>query len=56
MSAGAKRNSAAGPLLGPVVGPIAGGLLGQHVGWRWIFWVLTIVVSEINDCSWKAPR
>jgi len=32
-----------GPLLGPVFGPIAGGFLGDDAGWRWIFWVLTIV-------------
>jgi multidrug resistance protein len=32
-----------GPLVGPVFGPIAGGFLGAAAGWRWIFWVLTIV-------------
>jgi multidrug resistance protein len=34
-----------GPLLGPVVGPIAGGYLSQAQGWRWVFWLLAIVVS-----------
>ncbi|KAI5360105.1 Putative major facilitator superfamily, MFS transporter superfamily [Septoria linicola] len=33
----------AGPLLGPVFGPIVGGFLGEGAGWRWIFWLLTIV-------------
>jgi multidrug resistance protein len=32
-----------GPLVGPVFGPLAGGYLGAAAGWRWIFWVLTIV-------------
>ena len=29
-------------VLGPVVGPILGGLIAQFLGWRWIFWILTI--------------
>lgn len=37
---------ALGPLLGPVIGPIAGGYLAQAKGWRWVFWVLTIVVCS----------
>jgi multidrug resistance protein len=36
---------AMGPLLGPVVGPIIGGFLAEAKGWRWVFWVLTMVVS-----------
>jgi MFS family permease len=32
-------------LIAPVVGPIAGGFLAEGAGWRWIFWLLTIVVS-----------
>ncbi|KAJ1665238.1 hypothetical protein IW140_003493 [Coemansia sp. RSA 1813] len=31
-----------GPLLGPCIGPLIGGYIGQDVGWRWVFWVLTI--------------
>lgn len=34
-----------GPLMGPVIGPIAGAFLAQDVSWRWIFWVIAIVVS-----------
>lgn len=32
-----------GPLLGPTLGPLVGGLVVQRLGWRWVFWVLTIV-------------
>ena len=34
-----------GPLLGPVIGPVAGGFLIEYRGWRWVFWVIAIVVS-----------
>ncbi|KAL9009958.1 MAG: hypothetical protein Q9173_005063 [Seirophora scorigena] len=34
-----------GPVLGPSLGPVAGGFLAQAVGWRWIFWLLTIVAG-----------
>ncbi|KAF2765115.1 MFS general substrate transporter [Teratosphaeria nubilosa] len=31
-----------GPMLAPVIGPLIGGALSQHLGWRSIFWTLTI--------------
>ena len=34
-----------GPLLGPTLGPLFGGLIVQNLGWRWVFWILTIVCS-----------
>ena len=34
-----------GPLLGPVVGPVCAGFLVEAKGWRWVFWIITIVVS-----------
>ena len=39
---------AMGPLLGPVVGPVAGGYLSQAKGWRWVFWLITIIVSSVH--------
>ena len=34
-----------GPLLGPVLGPVIGGFVTQHLGWRWTFWLILILVS-----------
>ena len=33
-----------GSIIGPAVGPIIGGFLTQAKGWRWIFWLLVILV------------
>jgi MFS family permease len=47
--------SAFGSLWGPVLGPVAGGFLTQAVGWRWIFWVITIAVfHSIRDARRSA--
>ncbi|KAK3100817.1 hypothetical protein LTR53_018975, partial [Teratosphaeriaceae sp. CCFEE 6253] len=34
-----------GPLLGPTLGPLFGGVIVQRLGWRWIFWILTIICA-----------
>lgn len=36
-----------GQAVAPAIGPVAGGFLTQNLGWRWVFWLLTIVVSQI---------
>ncbi|KAH6672043.1 multidrug resistance protein [Halenospora varia] len=37
-----------GPLLGPVIGPVAGGFLVAAAGWRWVFWLITIVAGVLS--------
>ncbi|RSM03283.1 hypothetical protein CDV31_010559 [Fusarium ambrosium] len=32
-----------GPLIGPILGPVVGGVLVDNKGWRWVFWVVTII-------------
>jgi multidrug resistance protein len=32
-----------GPLLGPTLGPLFGGIIVQRLGWRAVFWIMTIV-------------
>jgi len=34
-----------GPLLGPTLGPLFGGIIVQRLGWRWVFYIMTIVCS-----------
>jgi multidrug resistance protein len=34
-----------GPLMGPAIGPVIGGFLAEAKGWRWIYWLIVIVVS-----------
>lgn len=38
------------PMLGPVVGPIIGGYLGAALGWRWCFWLITILSGFLEIC------
>lgn len=33
-----------GPIIGPVFGPVGGGFLVETIGWRWVFWLMTILV------------
>lgn len=35
-----------GTILGPMIGPIIGGYVAEVLGWRWMFWVISIVVSR----------
>ncbi|KAH7075605.1 putative MFS multidrug transporter [Paraphoma chrysanthemicola] len=36
------------PSLAPVVGPILGGFVSQYLGWRWAYWILTMVTIPLN--------
>lgn len=36
-----------GTILGPMVGPILGGYVADVAGWRWMFWILAIVVGAV---------
>lgn len=35
-----------GPLMGPVFGPVVGGFLVEGTSWRWIFWLIAILVCS----------
>jgi len=35
---------AMGPIMGPIVGPLAGSFVCARLGWRWVFWIITIAV------------
>ena len=41
--AGAMTVWGIGAQLGPILGPVIGGFLSQAKGWRWVFWLLTII-------------
>ncbi|KAI1819393.1 major facilitator superfamily domain-containing protein [Xylaria intraflava] len=32
-------------ILAPSIGPVIGGVISQYLGWRWIFWFLTIAAG-----------
>ncbi|KUM64156.1 hypothetical protein ACN42_g2937 [Penicillium freii] len=35
-------------VLGPVIGPIIASYLGERAGWRWVFWLPTIISSVLG--------
>jgi multidrug resistance protein len=35
-----------GPLVGPVLGPVGGGYMIQAIGWRWVYWLLAMLVRR----------
>lgn len=39
-----------GSIIGPAYGPVIGGFLSQAEGWRWVFWLLTILVMLLHSC------
>ncbi|KAI7870105.1 major facilitator superfamily domain-containing protein [Mucor mucedo] len=36
-----------GTMLGPLLGPVLGGIVSYRLGWRWIFWVLSMLVTPL---------
>ncbi|KAK5138427.1 hypothetical protein LTR08_000013 [Meristemomyces frigidus] len=39
-----------GPMVAPAIAPVLGGIFAQFLGWRWIFWFLTIAA-----CAFLIP-
>ncbi|KAF2691686.1 MFS general substrate transporter [Lentithecium fluviatile CBS 122367] len=37
-----------GTILGPMVGPIIGGYVTEVADWRWMFWVISIVIGVVT--------
>jgi MFS family permease len=44
-----------GVLVAPVVGPILGASIASVLGWRWIFWLLLILVSLARPTTIYTP-
>jgi multidrug resistance protein len=44
---------AMGLLMGPMLGPVMGGYLAQAEGWRWVFHVISIAVSQFPKTRLK---
>ncbi|KAL2060682.1 hypothetical protein VTL71DRAFT_9323 [Oculimacula yallundae] len=40
-----------GPIIGPIIGPVVGGFLSQSQGWRWVFWVLSMISGVFGIAS-----
>ncbi|KAI0911295.1 major facilitator superfamily domain-containing protein [Ustulina deusta] len=45
--AGATGAYIIGAVLGPSIGPIAGGYLAPALGWRWDFWLMSIITAPV---------
>ncbi|EEP79103.1 hypothetical protein UREG_03949 [Uncinocarpus reesii 1704] len=37
----------AAPFIGPAIGPLVGGFLGDHKGWRWLYWIQLIMSGVV---------
>lgn len=44
----AMASFAVGPLLGPIIGPVVGGIVTNALGWRWVFWIITIIGGVLS--------
>lgn len=46
------------PLLGTAIGPIIGGVVTQNIGWRWLFWIVSIfsgLITIVEFFLFKEP-
>ena len=44
---------AIGPTVGPVIGSIIGSVVNDRLGWRWVFWLTSIWVSQVFFFSYS---
>lgn len=40
----------AGQVIAAIVGPPVGGLIGSYLAWRWVFWIVCILVRPYAPC------
>ncbi|GKT40311.1 efflux pump rdc3 [Colletotrichum spaethianum] len=45
-----------GTILGPMVGPVIGGSVAENMGWRWMFWVISIVIGAVSIIAFLILR
>ena len=38
-------------ILGPAIGPLVGGIVSQYLGWRWMFYIQSIMGGVISICN-----
>lgn len=38
---------AVGTILGPMIGPVVGAYITGKLGWRWMFWIIAVVVGDV---------
>ncbi|KAK9442372.1 cycloheximide resistance protein [Metarhizium brunneum] len=39
---------AVGTVVGPMIGPVIGGYVAEVLGWRWIFWIISITAGLVT--------
>ncbi|KAI0021337.1 major facilitator superfamily transporter [Xylariomycetidae sp. FL0641] len=43
-------------VMGPVIAPVAGGFLAQAEGWRWLFWLIAIIIGAATIAGFLVLR
>ena len=44
-----------GPLLGPVLGPLTGGFVAEHLGYKWVFIITSIISGAASVYAFLLP-